>query len=616
MDPEKKKGLFQEFPPVTTQQWEEKIHEDLKGADYDKKLVWQTLEGIKARPYYRSEHLEAIGHTQSLPGEFPFVRGIKASDNNWEIRQDLEEEDLVKANALALQALSRGAEAIGLNASQVSTADDLKVLLKGIDLDKTPIHWLHSRNYQQLMDALIQYAGGKDLKGSFNFDPLGYYLLYGNYYNSKESNFEQAAGLLAKGKDHFPRLKLITINSQLLHNAGASMVQELAFALSQATEYLVNLTEKGLSVDDIAGRMQFTVAVGSNYFMEIAKLRAIKILWANIVRQYNPGVDASMKINLHAVTSGWNKSIYDPYVNMLRTTTEAMAAAIAGVDSMTVEPFDQVYKKPDDFSRRIARNQQIILKHESYFNQVVDPSAGSYYIENLTQSMAEASWKLFLQTEEKGGFEKIVSEGFIQSEIETTCQKRDMDIAMRRQVFIGTNQYPNTSEKMLGKLQPTARLTDLGGLRQYRGTQAFEALRLAVENHERKGFAIPGVFLFTYGNLAMRKARAGFAANFFGVAGYQVIDNPGFKTIEEGVKAALASKARIVVLCSSDEEYAEMAAAASSIRLQAPNTIVVVAGNPTGLISQLDQAGVDHYIHMRTNVLDALTHFNNVLEIA
>jgi methylmalonyl-CoA mutase len=283
---------------------------------------------------------------------------------------------------------------------------------------------------------------------------------------------------------------------------------------------------------------------------------------------------------------------------------------------MTVEPFDANYKKPDDLSQRAARNQQIILKHESYFNKVTDPSAGSYYIENLTQSIADAAWALFLETEEAGGFEKIVASGFIKNEIEKTCQKRDMDIAMRKQVFVGTNQYPNLSEKMLDKLQPTAKLSDLGGLRQYRGTQAFEALRLAVENHARKGFSIPKVFLFTYGNLAMRKARASFATNFFGVAGYEIADNPGFKTIDAGVDAALQSGANIVVLCSSDEEYADMIPAISKIKEQAPNTIVVVAGNPKELLEQLDQAGTDHYIHMRSNVLDALTHFNQVMEIA
>ncbi|MFO7978511.1 MAG: methylmalonyl-CoA mutase family protein [Bacteroidales bacterium] len=616
MDQEKKSGLFEEFPPVSTQQWEAKIHEDLKGADYEKKLVWQTLEGIKVKPYYRAEHLEDIGHTHALPDSFPFVRGTKAKDNNWEVRQDFDEEDLATANELARKALERGAQALGLNAAMVTSAGELQTLLKDIDLSKAAVHFLHTRNYPHLLTFLTQVSQDKNLKGSFNFDPLGYLLMYGKYYDSKEANVEQAAELLKAAGESFPLLKVITVNGQHYNNAGASIVQELAFMLSQGNEYLATLTDKGFTVDQIAPRMQFNISIGSSYFLEIAKLRAIKLLWAKIVKQYAPEQPDAMKIFLHAETSSWNKSIYDPYVNMLRTTTEAMAAAIGGVDSMSVDPFDSTFKKPDHFSRRIARNQQIILKEESYFNKVVDPGAGSYYIENLTRSIAEAAWALFLETEEKGGFEKIVESNFIQQEIENTCQKRDMEVAMRKRVFVGTNQYPNAAERMLDKLQPTARLTDLGGLRQYRGTQAFEALRLAVENHERKGFDIPKVFLFTYGNLTMRKARASFSSNFFGVAGYQIIDNPGFKTTDDGVQAALDSGARIVVFCSSDEEYADMAAAAAKIKAQAPHTIIVVAGNPKEQMEQLDQAGVDHYIHVRTNVLDALTHFNNVMEIA
>ncbi len=616
MDQEKKSGLFEEFPPVSTQQWEAKIHEDLKGADYEKKLVWQTLEGIKVKPYYRAEHLEDIGHTHALPDSFPFVRGTKAKDNNWEVRQDFDEEDLATANELARKALERGAQALGLNAAMVTSAGELQTLLKDIDLSKAAVHFLHTRNYPHLLTFLTQVSQDKNLKGSFNFDPLGYLLMYGKYYDSKEANVEQAAELLKAAGESFPLLKVITVNGQHYNNAGASIVQELAFMLSQGNEYLATLTDKGFTVDQIAPRMQFNISIGSSYFLEIAKLRAIKLLWAKIVKQYAPEQPDAMKIFLHAETSSWNKSIYDPYVNMLRTTTEAMAAAIGGVDSMSVDPFDSTFKKPDHFSRRIARNQQIILKEESYFNKVVDPGAGSYYIENLTRSIAEAAWALFLETEEKGGFEKIVESNFIQQEIGNTCQKRDMEVAMRKRVFVGTNQYPNAAERMLDKLQPTARLTDLGGLRQYRGTQAFEALRLAVENHERKGFDIPKVFLFTYGNLTMRKARASFSSNFFGVAGYQIIDNPGFKTTDDGVQAALDSGARIVVFCSSDEEYADMAAAAAKIKAQAPHTIIVVAGNPKEQMEQLDQAGVDHYIHVRTNVLDALTHFNNVMEIA
>lgn len=620
MNQDKKSGLFDDFPGISTAQWEEKIHQDLKGADYEKKLIWHTVEGIRVKPYYRSEDLENLEHVKSLPDQYPFVRGKKTRENNWDVRQDFEEEDPQKANALALNALSRGAEAVGLNAVQIKNPEQLSVLLKGINPAQNAVHLMHSKNYKPLFRDLVALAKAEgwkkeEVKGSVDFDPLAFFLLYGKFYGSAEENFRDAAELLKDGKD-FPSFRLIGVNGQNFHNAGAHIVQELAFMLSQGNEYLAALTEKGISVDEIAPRMQFTIAVGSNYFLEIGKLRAVKMLWAKIVEQYKPLKPESMKMNIHGVTSGWNKTVYDPYVNMLRTTTEAMAAAIGGVDSMTVEPFDATYKKADEFSTRIARNQQIVLKHESYFSKVADPGAGSYYIENITDSIAEATWKLFVEMEEMGGFIKAAENGFIKGEIEKTCQKRDMDIAMRKQVFVGVNQYPNNQERMLDKLTPTARLSDLGELKKYRGVQAFEAMRLSVENHEKKGFSIPKVYLFTWGNLAMRKARASFATNFFGCAGYTLQEAPMVQNMEEAIEKALESKAEILVLCSSDDEYADMTGAIKTLREKLPQTRIVVAGNPKDSMEQLNEAGVQHYIHMRTNALETLQRFNDLLGIA
>lgn len=620
MNQDKKPGLFGDFPGISTAQWEEKIHQDLKGADYEKKLIWNTVEGIRVKPYYRSEDLENLEHVNSFPDEYPFVRGNKTRENHWDVRQDFDEENPGKANPLALNALSRGAEAVGFNVAQIKNPEQLALLLHDIDPAKNPVHLMHAKNYKPLLRDFVTLAKTngwiKDaVKGSLDFDPLAFFLLYGKFYGSAEENFRDAAELLKDGKD-YPSFRLIGVNGQNFHNAGAHIVQELAFMLSQGNEYLAALTEKGIPVDDIAPRMQFTIAVGSNYFLEIGKLRAVRMLWAKIVEQYKPLRAESMKMNIHAVTSGWNKSIYDPYVNMLRTTTEAMAAAIGGVDSMTVEPFDATYRKADEFSSRIARNQQIILKHESYFSKVADPGAGSYYIENITDSIAEASWNLFVEMESMGGFIKAVENGFIKGEIEKTCQKRDMDIAMRKQVFVGVNQYPNNQERMLDKLAPTARLSDLGELKMYRGVQAFEAMRLSVENHQKKGFSIPKVYLFTWGNLAMRKARASFAFNFFGCAGYTLQEAPIVNNMEEAIEKAVESKAEIVVLCSSDDEYPDLTGTIKTLREKLPKTRIVVAGNPKDAMEQLNEAGVQHYIHMRTNALETLQRFNDLLGIA
>lgn len=611
MDQENKRNLFSDFPPISTKQWEEKIIEDLKGADYEKKLIWKTIDGLSVKPYYRSEHTESIEFKDSLPGEAPYVRSNKTQKNDWEIRQDFEEQDIETANKYAKKALDKGVDSVGLNAADISSEEHLKELIKGIELSKSPVHFSNSSNYNKLAELLKKQLNGQKAKGSFNFDPLGYFVLYEKFYKNLEDNIEDTLQLFDNADDNLSDFYLININGQFYNNAGASIIQELAFSLSQANEYLAALTSKGLEIDKITPRIMFTIATGSNYFLEIAKFRAIRLLWSNIVEQYKPEKEESLKMHLHAVNSSWNKSIYDPYVNMLRTTTEAMSAAIAGVDSLSVNTFDESFKKPDGFSYRIARNQQIILKEEAYFDKIVDPAAGSYYIENLTDMIAEAAWKMFVKMEEEGGFIKNVEAGFIKTEIEKTSQQRDNEIAMRKKVFIGTNLYPDTDEKVIDKLEPSAKLSDLGGLRQYRGTQQFEALRLAVENYAKKGYNVPKVFLLTYGNPAIRKARAGFSTGFFGLAAYDIIANPGFKTIDEGVKAAVDSGAEIVVFCSSDDEYIEMCEAASKIKQHNNKTINLVAGNPKAIADKLTESGVDGFIHLRTNALEILTDFNN-----
>lgn len=618
-DNNKQSKLFNEFPPISAAEWDKKIIEDLKGADYEKKLVWKTIEGLKFKPYYREEDLKNLEHLKSLPGQAPYVRGNKINNNCWQIRQDVDADNIQEANKIAVDAIEKGATAIGFNIKTVETEKDMQTLLNGINIEKVAIHFYTAKSYIQAFELFVKYvesikADKNKVKGSFNFDSINYFLLHGNFYTKADNEFLEAASLVAAVEKHLPNFKCININAQYFHNAGASNVQELGFCLASANEYVANLTAKGLSIDQIAPYMQFTLAIGSNYFLEIAKIRAIRILWSKIVEQYQPKNEISKSVFIHTVTSTWNKTVYDPNVNMLRTTTEAMAAAIGGCDSMTVLPYDACYKKPDEFSNRIARNTQLVLQHEANFDKIVDVSAGSYYIENLTDSIAQAAWKYFQQIEEMGGYLEAIKSRFVHEEIATTCQQRDMDIAMRKTVILGTNQYPNTNERMLGKMQPHTRLDDLAGLKAYRGAQAFEALRMSTEDMEKKLGKLPKVFLLTYGNLAMRKARATFSANFFGCAGYDIIDNNGFKTIDEGVEAAFNSKAEIVVICSSDEDYAQIGVEATQkIKAKNAKTQVVIAGNPTEIIDQLKSAGVNDFIHVRSNLLETLQKYNAIL---
>jgi len=379
-------------------------------------------------------------------------------------------------------------------------------------------------------------------------------------------------------------------------------------------QYLNLLTEKGLDVDTVAENMKFNFGVSTNYFMEIAKFRAARMLWAKIVEAYQPNNLEVAKMNIHASTSKFNQTIYDPYVNMLRGTTESMSATIAGVDSLSVTPFNKAFESSTEFSDRIARNTQILLKEESYFDKIADPSGGSYYIENLTNSVAEHAWKLFQDIEAKGGYVEAFKAGFIQDQVTESANKRNMNIATRREILLGTNQYPNALEKIEANIKEqccTSTKRDdaiAEPIKKYRGSEQMETLRLKTERAKET----PKVFLLTIGDLTMRKARAGFASGFFACAGFELIDNLGFKSVEEGVKAAMDQKASIVVVCSSDDEYTE--AAPAVLEQLGDKAITVVAGYPKS-VDELKAKGLKHFIHMKSNLVETLQGFQNELGI-
>jgi methylmalonyl-CoA mutase len=624
---ENKKNLFEEFPPVTTEAWEQLIQSDLKGADYEKKLVWKTDEGFDVRPYYREENLQDLGYLESMPGEFPFVRGNRTTRNNWSIRQDFLNADLEEANRLALDAIDRGVNAVGFNVKEITTHKQMNRLLKDIDLQKTSIHFISSKSYPLTLELFIYETGhrqlsGAPINGSINFDPIGYLLLKGNFYVSEMNNFDETEYLLNTAQKKLPMFRIINVNGQHFRNAGSTIVQELAFGISCGNEYLSRMTGKGFTVDQVAPWIQFTFGTGSNYFMEIAKLRAARLLWAKVVDQYGPANAGSREMFIHAVTLARNKTIYDPYVNMLRTTTEGMASAIGNADSVSILPFDSTFRNPDDFSLRIARNQQLILKEEAHLDKNIDPSAGSYYIEKLTDSIACHAWDLFREVEGKGGMIESIKAGFVQDETGKAKQRRDADIAQRKTVSIGTNQYPNLEETMSEKMEVPVKTKTTPQAEGYkvlslaRETEEFEELRLRTEEYVKQGNRKPSVFLLQMGNLAMRKARAGFATNFFGCAGFGIIDNAGYATVDEATDAAVKSGAQIIVICSSDEEYAQIAPEiAKSIRAQRPQAILVVAGYPKEILDTLKAAGVGDFIHMRSNLLDTLKQYQDKLGI-
>ena len=617
----KKTKLFSEFPPISTVEWEEKITTDLKGADYEKKLIWKPDEGFSVRPYYRSEDLQGLSYLDTLPGEAPFVRGVRKDNNNWIIRQDISTENIEEANRIAVDAIKKGANALGFKVKEITTHKQMNQLLAGIDLSATGINFISSKSYPLTLELLIyeishRAIDGKNIIGSMNFDSNSYLLLHGDFYNSKESNLHEAEYLIKTLIKRLPNFRAITVNGNIFNNAGATIVQELAFSLASANEYLNDLINKGFSIDTIAPKLLFSFGIGSKYFMEIAKLRAARLLWSVIVQQYKPQSPESLKMFIHSTTSRWNKTIYDPYVNMLRTTTEGMSAALGNADSITVLPFDLSYQEETDFSRRNARNQQLILKEEAYLDKIIDPSAGAYYIENLTHSIATHAWDKFKSIEDKGGFIECIKAGIIQDEIAETSRKKEMDIVLRKAVILGTNQYPNLNESMLDEIKidishKEEQPSKFKKIKLYRGAEDFENLRLATEKYIKKGNKQPSVFLLPIGNLAMRKARAAFATNFFGCTGYEIIDNPGFENVADGILAVIEASPQIVVICSSDEEYATLAGPlATGIKKENPGIQVIVAGYPKEIIESLKSSGIDEFIHVRSNILETLMKFH------
>ena len=613
---EKKLNLLADFPAITTEEWMAKINADLKGADFEKKLVWKTNEGFNVMPFYRLEDVAELKTTTSAPGEFPYVRGTK-TDNDWYVRQDIDATCAKTANAKALDVLNKGINSLGfiLNKKELS-AEYIATLLNGICPECVELNFrVCIRCAAQLATLLADYfkAQGADLakvEGSINCDPINRMLLKGKELNQAE--VAEIAVATVKAAAALPKFRVIGVNSLSLNNAGAYCSQELGYALAWGAEYMTMLTEAGLTADEAGKAIKFNMGVGGNYFMEIAKFRAARMLWAMIVKAYAPACDCAAKMRVHAETSTFNKTIYDAHVNLLRTQTEAMSATIAGVDSLTVNGFDVTYKESDDFSERIARNQQLLLKEESHFDKVTDPSAGSYYIENLTNSIAEQAWKLFLEIQNEGGFFAAVEAGKVQEAMKATSAKRLKDVSARKEVLLGTNQFPNFSEMAAEKITKEAcTCTNCGcetprglaTLPTVRAAQEFEDLRLATERSAKR----PKAFMLTIGNLAMRLARAQFSCNFFACAGYEVIDNLGFETVEAGVEAAQKAGADIIVLCSSDDEYAEYAPAA--FKAIDGKQIFVVAGAPA-CMEDLKAAGIENFIHVRVNVLDTLKAFN------
>ena len=613
-----KERLFSDFTAPTRQEWRDKIEVDLKGADYQKKMVWRTNEGFSMEPFYRKEDVDKLPLVNALPGEFPFVRRNKKKDNQWYVRQNIVADDPKAANEKALDILNRGVNSIGFRIpGEKVSREYIETLLDGILLDCVEVSYRTcQRHVLELTDILLAYFEEKGYKkdalvGGIGFDPIERMLMKG-----KDTSFllPQMPQLVKKLED-YPGLRCVMVHSDFLCNSGAYVYQELGYALAWGKEYLEEMVEAGVPVDLAAKKIKFYMGIGGNYFMEIAKFRAARMLWAQIVKQYEPKCDCACQMCINASTTTYNQTLFDSYVNMLRSQTEAMSAALAGIHSMVVTPFDAPYEVPTDFAERIARNQQLLLKEECHFDKIVDVSGGSYFVEELTTAIAKEGWKLFLSVEDEGGFLAAVKAGTVQQTINDTNVARHANAGKRKEFLLGTNQFPNFTEKSEGKEPLSCDCSckhsgdaDVPAIKATRLASDFETLRLTTEKAKK----VPVAFMLTIGNLAMRQARAQFSCNFLAAAGYKVVDNLGFQTVEEGVDKALEAGADIVVICSSDDEYAEYAIPA--YKYLNGRAMFVVAGAPA-CAEDLKAAGIENFIHVRVDQLKTLKEYNAKLGI-
>lgn len=702
--------LLADFPPVSYDDWRKLVEAELKGAPFDKKMFAATPEGITLQPIYRREDVTNLPHVNSLPGFAPFVRGTSASGyvkESWEVSQEIAVASPSEFNHAARNSVSRGLNAlnmvldratrngldpdwaapedVGSGGLSIATLDDLGRALDGLQLDQTSLFVRSGASALPFAALLVALARKRirslaALRGCIEMDPLGVLTHEGKLPQSLGGAYREMAALTEWAAQNAPQLQTICVHSRAWHEAGGTAVQELAYTLATGVEYLRQLAKRGVPVNTAAPRLRFAVTVGTNFFLEIAKLRALRMLWSRAVAAAG-GDETAQKAALHVRTSQWNKSVVDPYNNLLRTTVEAFAGVLGGCDSMQVGAFDEVVRTPDDFSLRIARNTQLVLQKECELNHVVDPAGGSWYVEKATAEIATRAWALFQEVEKAGGMEAVLRAGAAQQAVAETAAKKIKAVTSRRESIVGVNQYANPKETPLEAAVGDARafhkrraqqvashrtalededsqtvLNWLSRVISANGADLFgvcveaisagatlgeitRALRINDTPSEpitpvcitraakpieglraamnRRGAGPAKVFLCNLGSLKEHKARADFSRGFFSVGGYEVISPAGFKTPEAAVAAFAKSGADLAVICSVDENYPTLVPALTAgIRAQNPGAIIVLAGYPTEQIEAHKQSGVDEFIHIRADVLEVLAKIHTKLGIA
>ncbi|HDP81053.1 MAG TPA: methylmalonyl-CoA mutase [Spirochaetes bacterium] len=698
-------NLRETFAANTREQWEEAALSLLKGKSFES-LVRKTYEGIEIQPIYMKENVKDALHVPALPGQAPYVRGERALQyvsRPWKIAQEIPYGDPKEFNEALVYDISRGQDGVTVPLDRATLAgldpgdakngevgdgglslaclEDVTTAFNGVDLEKTALYVNAGPSGIAVTALLAAWAKTKGtslagVRGCVYADPLEYLAVHGGLPLSLDDAYDEMAALVKWAKHNAPGLRTIGAGACAFNHSGGSAVQDIAFAVATAVEYMAALRERGLAADDIAAGLSFRFSLGGDFFMEIAKLRAVRLVWAGVIGAFG-GSDEAKKVCVNVRTSRFNKTVTDPCVNLLRVTTEAFSGVLGGCDSMHVAPFDEPIGLPDEFSRRVARNLQIMLKEEWNLNKIVDPSGGSWYVEALTDQLAKKAWELFREIEKRGGMYRALREGFPQEAVAGVAGERAKAVAMRRDVYVGTNQYPNLKEQPVkaklpdfdemyrsrsgqvrkaaadadgAKVKEALAMIDAGkmvegavaaveagatlgeisralrpkggavnGVRPlniHRGAALFEGLRAKTDRFKRKTGGAPKIFMANMGPPARHKARADFSNGFFSVGGFETLGSNGFETPDEAAAAALGSGAGAMVICSTDAAYPDIVPElAGKVKKAKPDMFIILAGYPADHVEAFKDAGVDEFIHVKANLYETLVNLQKKLGV-
>ncbi|CAH0178881.1 putative methylmalonyl-CoA mutase small subunit [Peribacillus sp. Bi96] len=605
------------FPKPSYEEWKEAVEASLKGKSVEK-LKTNTYEGITLYPLY-TENTDSKNNAAELPGFFPFTRGTSPAgyyEKPWLVVQPVSGITAEEANDKMRASFKRGQNVVAYPARLLAEGARVEKLLKDIPLKEIPIFIDLKGKQKDLFPQFKAVAESQNvqLTGVAAEDPIAEWLICGQLPEDTDQYFAEWLKTIQDYQKVGPDLKTILINTSVYHNGGANAVQEIAYGLSAAVQYVLEGQKQGLSITEVSERIVFSFAVDSNYFMSIAKLRAARRLWAGLSEAFDTAPDY-FKMAIHAVTSELTETLYDKHVNILRTTNQAFAAAIGGIQYLQIHPFNHASGESDDFSERIARSTHLVLKEETNITSVVDPAGGSWYVEQLTDELAEKAWAKFLEIDEAGGIIELVKQGILQKEIAEVYQGRVLNAAFRKESIIGTNVYPNPSDKI--KISPqdndlsymkVVKPVDITPIILDRVSVQFEQLRLRSETYKESNGTAPTFGMINLKDLKSYKPRADFVKGLGAAGGIETVGSKGCQSITEAVDFVAATNLPIYCVCGSDEDYSELAAnIMKEIKKKFPSINIYIAGKQQEELEMtLSEAGVKDFIHVKTNAIAIL----------